>query len=99
MVMDVRYIVRNLSVRTRTHLCEELIEIILESKKDKLPNMLVINILDLWKNGQLITIEKTLSLVKIANNVNPKATRVLLNKLGLYPLTEILENEVIGLES
>jgi hypothetical protein len=97
--MDVRYIVRNLSVRTRTHLCEELIEIILESKKDKLPNKLVVNILDLWRNKQLITIEKTLSLIKIANSMNSEATLELLNKLGLYPLTEILENEVIGLES
>ena len=97
--MDVRYFVRNLSRDTRTHLCEELIEIILESKKNRLPNKLVINILDLWKDKQLITIEKTLSLIKIANDINPKATRVLLIKLGLYPLTEILESEVIGLES
>lgn len=86
-------------MRTRTYLCEELIEIVLESKKDKLPNELVINILGLWKNNQLITIEKTLNLIKIANNINPKATQFLLTKLGLYPLTEILENEVIGFES
>jgi hypothetical protein len=93
--MSVQELVRRLPRDTRTHLCEELIEIILNSKNG-LPNELVFNILDFWKTNQLITAEKTLSLLRISFEKNPKDTKALLDKLDLSPLTEMLEVKIFN---
>ena len=89
--MSDRDLVRDLPRDTRTQLCEELIEIILGSKKDNLPNELVSNILGFWKNNQLITTENTLNLLRQSYELNAKVTRVLLLSLGLNQLTETFE--------
>ena len=89
--MSDRDLVRYLPRDTRSQLCEELIEIILGSKKDGLPNELVSNILGFWKNNQLITTENTLNLLRQSYELNAKVTRVLLLRLGLNQLTETFE--------
>ena len=94
-VMSVQEVVRRLSREKRTLLCNELIEIILGSKKDGIPNELVADILDFWKTNQLITTEKTLGLVQASFRQNPIATRLLLNRLDLNPLFQVIEADLI----
>jgi hypothetical protein len=89
--MSDRNLIRDLPRDTRTQLCEELIEIILGTKKDNLPNELVSNILGCWKNNQLITTENTLNLLQQSYEFNAKVTRMLLLRLGLNQLTETFE--------
>lgn len=94
-VMSVQEVVRRLSREKRTLLCNELIEIILESKKDGVPNELVADILDFWKTNQLITTEKTLGLVHASYRQNPVATRLLLSDLDLSPLFQVIEADLL----
>lgn len=74
-------------------LCELLIEIILESKKDELSNELILNILALWADYQLITINNTMGLIQTSKEADPYQTKILLTKLGLTPFSDVVEVE------
>lgn len=89
--MSVQELVRRLPRDKRTLLCELLIDIILDSKKNDLPNELALNILALWTKNQLITISKTLDLIQTSYEVDPQATRILLVKLGLTSSSGTIE--------
>lgn len=94
--MSVQELVRRLPRERRTLLCELLIEIILDSKKNDLPNDLALNILALWTKNQLITIDKTLNLIHTSYEVDPEATRILLVKMGLTSTPEMVEVEQLA---
>lgn len=94
--MSFQELVRRLPRERRALLCELLIEIILESKKRDLPNDLALNILAMWTNNQLITLDKTLSLIQSSYKVDPEVTRILLVKMGLLSFSEDLEIEAIS---
>jgi hypothetical protein len=93
--LSVPDLVRNLPDSKRALLCELLIEIILESKKNELSNELVLSILAMWNSRQMITHKNTLGLIKTAFEVNPEETHVLLTKMGLTPPTGTLEIEAL----
>ena len=93
--MSVLELVRRLPRERRALLCELLVEIILESKKNDLPNELALNILAMWTKNQLITINKTLSLIQTSFEADPDATRILLVKMGLMRFSEMIEVEAI----
>ena len=94
--MSVQELVRNLPRQKRALLCELLIEIILESTKNELPNELVLSILALWTVKQMITINSTLGLIETAKGVNPDETLVLMTKFGLTPISGMLEVEALN---
>ncbi len=94
--MSVQELVRRLPRERRTLLCELLIDIILDSKKNDLPNDLALNILALWTKNQLITIDKTLNLIHTSYEVDPEATRILLVKMGLTSTPEMVEVEQLA---
>jgi hypothetical protein len=71
-----------------------LIEIILDSK-NKLSNEVVLSILAMWKDKQAITINKTLSLIRTAQETDPEATLILLTKMGLMPSSKEIELETV----
>lgn len=91
-ILNARELVLTLPRNTRSHLYEELIEIILDSKKDTYSNELVSNILGFWQKDQLISLENTISLVKTSYDLNHDATLSLLNRLGLSSLSEFFED-------
>jgi hypothetical protein len=93
--MSIQELVRRLPRDKRALLCELLIEIILESKKNGLPNELALNILALWTKNQLITINKTLSLIQTSYEVDPETTQILMVKMGLASFSEIIEVEAV----
>jgi hypothetical protein len=93
--MSIQELVRRLPRDKRALLCELLIEIILESKKNGLPNELALNILALWTKNQLITINKTLSLIQTSYEVDPEATQILMVKMGLASFSEMIEVEAV----
>jgi hypothetical protein len=94
--MSVQELVRNLPREKRALLCELLIEIILESTKNELPNELVLSILALWTANQLITINSTLDLIKTAKEVNPDKALLLMTKFGLSPISGMVEVEALN---
>jgi hypothetical protein len=94
--MSIQELVRRLPRDRRTLLCELLIEIILESMKNDLPNELALNILALWTKNQLITINKTLSLIQRSYEVNPEATQILMVKMGFASFSEMIEVEAVS---
>jgi hypothetical protein len=93
--MSIQELVRRLPRDKRALLCELLIEIILESKKNCLPNGVALNILALWTKNQLITINKTLSLIQTSYEVDPETTQILMVKMGLASFSEIIEVEAV----
>ncbi|MCW4013575.1 MAG: hypothetical protein NWF07_11375 [Candidatus Bathyarchaeota archaeon] len=76
-------------------MCELLVEIILDSK-NKLSNEVVLSILAMWKDKQAITINKTLILIKTAQDANPDAALVLLTKMGLMPSSGTVELDTLN---
>ena len=94
--MSFQELVNNLPRDKRTLLCELLIEIILESTKNELPNELVFSILALWTANQLITIKSTLGLIETAKEVNPNETLILMTKFGLTPFSGTVEVEALN---
>ena len=76
-------------------MCELLIEIILDSE-NKLSNEVVLSILAMWTDKQAITMNKTMGLIKKAQEVNPEATLVLLTKMGLMKGSEVIEVETVN---
>jgi hypothetical protein len=94
--MSIYEVVKGLPINRRALLCEFLIDIILDSKKKELSNELALNILAMWINKQLITINKTLSLIKTAYEVDPDATQILMIKMGLTSFSESLEVDAIS---
>ena len=93
--MSVRESVRSLPRERRTLLCELLIEIILDTKKNELPNDLAFSILALWNENQLITINNTVHLIQTAFEIDPVASRVLLTKMGFTNFSEFVEVEAV----
>ena len=94
--MTIQELVRSLSREKRTLLCELLIEIILDSKKNELSNELVMTILALWTENQLITMKNTLRLIKKSYQVDPIATKILLSKMELIPFSQVIEVEALN---
>ena len=94
--MSVQELVSNLPRDKRALLCELLIEVILESMKNELPNELVFSILALWNANQLITIKSTLGLIETAKELDPGETLILLTKFGLTPNFGIVEVKALN---
>ena len=94
--MTIQELVKSLSREKRTLLCELLIEIILDSKKNELSNELVMTILALWTENQLITMKNTLRLIKKSYQVDPIATKILLSKMELIPFSQVIEVEALN---
>lgn len=76
-------------------MCELLIEIILDMKKNELPNDLVFSILALWNENQLITINNTVQLIQTSFEIDPVATRILMTKMGFTNFSEFVEVEAV----
>ena len=93
--MSVRESVRSLPRERRALLCELLIEIILDMKKNELPNDLVFSILALWNENQLITINNTVQLIQTSFEIDPVATRILMTKMGFTNFSEFVEVEAV----
>jgi len=94
--MTIQDLVKSLSREKRTLLCELLIEIILDSKKNELSNELVMTILALWTENQVITMKNTLRLIKKSYQVDPIATKILLSKMELIPFSQVIEVEALN---
>lgn len=77
-------------------MCELLIEIILDMKKNELPNDLVFSILAMWNENQLISINNTEHLIQTSFEIDPVASRVLLTKMGFTDYSEIVEVETVN---
>lgn len=76
-------------------MCELLIEIILDSE-NKLSNEVVLSILAMWTDKQAITINKTLGLIKTAQEANPEEALVLLTKMGLMNGSDAVEVKTVN---
>jgi hypothetical protein len=94
--MSVQELVSNLPRDKRALLCELLIEIILDTVKNELPNELVFSILALWNANQLITIKSTVGLIETAKELDPNETLILLTKFGLTPISGLIEVEALN---
>lgn len=93
--MSVHEVVSGLPREKRALLCELLVDIILDTKKNELPNDLVFSILAMWNENQLISLNNTMNLIQTSFEIDPVATRVLLTKMGFTNFSDIVEIESV----